>query len=534
MGTANGEAAFTSAMKCEELTRLYDLRRPRQCAVFVLAFLIIQINIQAQSRVPTQPTSRNDLQRLRRLESQFEQMRQLLKIPGMSVAVVKDDRVLWSKGFGYADIQKRIPATPRTVYYIASLTKTFATTLLMQLVEQGKLDLEDPMSKYSDEFKDDSVKVKHVLSHTADAPPGERFRYDGARFATLTAVIETKTSRSFRDLITEMFLDPLEMKDSIPSRDTFEVAAKNPALYDANKLRRYRLSLARYAKPYRLYGDEIIFTSYPWAGISAAAGLLSTAPDLAKFVIAIDRHVYIRSETQARSWTPFMSNTGKALPHGLGWFVQDYQGVRSIWHFGYDPFEYSGTIVKIPDKGLSLVLLANSDALSSPFVRRGILQTSPFVASFLRLFVFEDRLGRALLDPNWGKNKEDFERELAEFKQSGYSYENEQRAATLIRDWLNENKRSALKAVAVNPETFDAYVGEYELPGGGVLIVSREGNHLMVAQNVESKIEVFAESSTRFFTKAVDAEFAFVRDRDGKVTHMELYQGGTVILKKIR
>ena len=523
-------------MKWEKLTRVSDLRKPllQHYALLVLALLLVPAHTQAQSRVINRTASLNDLQRLRRLESQFEQMRQLLKIPGMSVAIVKNDRVLWTKGFGYADIQKRIPAEPRTVYYIASLTKTFATTVLMQLVEQGKLDLDDPMSKYSDEFKDDSVKVKHVLSHTADSPPGERFRYDGARFATLTAVIEKKASKSFRDVLTEMFLDPLEMKDSIPSRDTFDVAERNPALYDKDKLRRYRLSLARYAKPYRLYGDEIIHTSYPWAGVSAAAGLLSTAPDLAKFLIAVDQHVYIKPETQARSWTPIVSNSGKTLPHGLGWFVQDYQGLRCIWHFGYDPFEFSGTIVKVPDKRLSLVLLANSDALSSPFVRRGILQSSPFVASFLRLFVFEDRLGHALPDPNWGKNKEDFEKDLAEFKQHGYSYEGEQRAATLIREWINENHRRALKAVAVNPDTFDAYVGEYELPGGNVLIVSREGNHLMVQQKGESQIEMFAASSTRFFTKAVDAEFAFTKDRDGKVIQMELYQGGTLTLKKIR
>lgn len=100
--------------------------------------------------------------------------------------------------------------------------------------------------------------------------------------------------------------------------------------------------------------------------------------------------------------------------------------------------------------------------------------------------------------------------------------------------WLNENQRNALKAVAVNPETFDAYVGEYQLPNGNVLIVSREGNHLMVQQRGESKIEMFAESSTRFFTKAVDAEFTFVKDDEGNVTHLELYQGGTLILKRIK
>jgi len=470
------------------------------------------------------------------LESQFEQLRTMLRIPGMSAAIVKDQKLLWAKGFGYADLEKRIPATPRTLYYIASLTKPFAATALMQLVEQGKLDLDDPMSKYSSEFKDDSVKVKHVLSHTANPPPGDRFRYDGAKFSTLTAVIEQKTGKSFRDVLTEMYLDPLQMADSIPSRDTFEAAAKNPNLYDEAKLRRYRLSLARYARPYRLYGDETIQTTYPWEGVSAAAGLLSTAPDLAKFLIAIDAHVYLRPETQAQAWTPFVSNSGKTLPHGLGWFVQDYQNLKCIWHFGNDPFEFSGTIVLIPDQHLSLILLANSDALSVPFLRSGILQSSPFVQSFLRLFIFENQLGRTLPDPNWRFGKEDFEKQLVEFhgRTYGYSYEGEQKADAAMRAWLDQNRRTALKAVAVDPRTFDAYVGEYEVPGGKSLIVSREGNRLMMQQKGEAKIEVFAESSTRFFTKAVDAEFTFVKDLNGSVTHVELYQGGTLILKKIK
>ena len=508
--------------------------RVRTITSFALLLLSLQSQVQAQSKSKNRTPSPVDSQRLRRLERQFEQLRKVLRIPGISAAIVKDQKLLWAKGFGYADLEKRILATPRTLYYIASLTKPFAATALMQLAEQGKLDFDDPMSKYSSEFNDDSVKVKHVLSHTANAPPGDRFRYDGARYATLTAVIEKKTGKSFRDLLTEMYLDPLQMTDSIPSRDTLDTAAKN--LYEQEKLRRYRLSFARYAKPYRLYGDEIIHTTYPWEGVSAAAGLLSTAPDLAKFLIAIDTHVFLKPETQAQSWTPFVSNSGKTLPHGLGWFVQDYQKLKCIWHFGNDPFEFSGTIVSIPDQGLSLILLANSDALSTPFLRSGILQSSPFVASFLRLFVFENQLGRALADPDWRTGKEDFERQLARFTRatSEYSYEGEQRADAAMRAWLNQNQRTALKAVAVDPLTFEAYVGEYEMPDGRVLIVSREGNRLMIEQKGESKIEVFAESSTRFFTKAVDAEFTFVKDGNGQVTHMELYQGATLVLKKIK
>ena len=503
--------------------------------ILVLLFGFAHGHIKAQTQRKRHSTSRPD-QHLRRLGSQYEQLRQLLHIPGMSAAIVKDERVLWAKGFGYADLEKRIPATPQTLYYIASLTKTFATTALMQLVERGELDLDDPMSKYSDEFKDDTVKIKHVLSHTAGAPPGERFRYDGARFATLTAVIEKKTGKPWRDLITEMFLDPLQMNDSVPSQDVLKVASKSPALYRQDKIDRYRRSLARFAKPYRLYGDETIHTSYPWEGISASAGLLTTAPDLAKFAIALDRHVYLRPETQARSWTPFISNSGMPLPHGLGWFVQDYQGVKCVWHFGNDPFEFSGTMVIVPESGLALVLLANSDALSSVFLRSGILHSSPFVTSFLRLFVFEEKLDGSLPDPNWMANKEAFERELVEISKASkdYSYEGEKKGYAAVHAWLDDNQKRALKAIQVDPRTFDAYLGEYQLPDGNVLIVSRDGNQLMIEQRGQSKIEMFAESSTRFFTKAVDAEFMFVKGPDGKVIHLELYQGGTLILKKIK
>jgi CubicO group peptidase (beta-lactamase class C family) len=483
-----------------------------------------------------QPTSRPDRQRLRRLENQYQQLRRLLRIPGMSAAIVKDEKLIWSKGFGYADVEKRIPATPKTLYYIASLTKTFATTALMQLVERGELDLDEPMSKYSNEFKDDTVKVKHVLSHTAAAPPGERFRYDGARFASLTAVIEKKTGKSFRDLMTEMFLEPLQMTDSVPSQDVVKVAPKNAGLYSNEKLYRYRRSLNRFAKPYRLYGNEIIHTSYPWEGLSTSAGLLSSAPDLAKFVIAIDRHVYLKRETQARSWAAFISNSGRPLPHGLGWFVQDYEGVKCVWHFGNDPFEFSGTLVMVPEKRLALILLANSDALSSVFLRGGILHTSAFVTSFLRLFIFEEKLKVSLPDPHWGSDKKAFESELTELSEraNAYSYEGEKKGYAAMHAWLSDNQKRALKAVQVDPRTFDAYVGEYQLPDGNVLIVSRDGDRLMIQQRGESKIELFSESSTRFFTKAVDAELMFVKGADCKITQMELYQGGTVVLKKIK
>jgi CubicO group peptidase (beta-lactamase class C family) len=87
--------------------------------------------------------------RLERLDRSIDDLRGFLKIPGISAAVVKDQRLVWSRGFGQADVECGVPAAPDTPYRIASLTKTFASTLLMQLVEQGKLHLAHPMSKYS-------------------------------------------------------------------------------------------------------------------------------------------------------------------------------------------------------------------------------------------------------------------------------------------------------------------------------------------------------------------------------------------------
>ena len=119
----------------------------------------------------THDISTQDKKRLERFESQVDDFRERLKIPGMSAVIIKDQRVLWAKGFGFADLENRIPATPDTLFHLASITKTFAAILIMQLVEQGKLNLDEPMSHYSTDFKDDSVKIKHLLSHTLSATP---------------------------------------------------------------------------------------------------------------------------------------------------------------------------------------------------------------------------------------------------------------------------------------------------------------------------------------------------------------------------
>src|SRR5262245_4851339 len=302
-------------------------------------------------------TASRSQERQARFENQVEALRALLRIPGLSAVIVKDQEVLWAKGFGYADLENRIAATPDTVYHIASLTKTFASTVIMQLVEQGKLDLDEPISHYSSDFKDDSVRIKHLLSHTSSGTPGERFQYDGNRFDYLTAVIEKKTGKPFLNVIVDTFLDPLGMSGSVPYHNVVNDADKWVASIGRARLDRYRTNLTQLAQPYGYYGaGEIVHSTYPPQDfIGAAAGLLSTVRDMAKYDIAIDRHVLLKKETQERAWTPFVSNGGQRLPYGLGWFVTDYHGLKLVWHYGQWGTGFSAMYLKVPEKHVSVV-----------------------------------------------------------------------------------------------------------------------------------------------------------------------------------
>ena len=117
-----------------------------------------------------------------------------------------------------ADLEMSRPATPETIYHIASLTKTFASTIILQLVEEGKIDLEAPVSRYGVAIKDaDVVCVKHLLSHTSDDPPGARYRYDGDRFE-LETVINSASGHSFAELVCQRIIRPLKLTHTAAER----------------------------------------------------------------------------------------------------------------------------------------------------------------------------------------------------------------------------------------------------------------------------------------------------------------------------
>lgn len=380
------------------------------------------------------------------------------------------------------------------------------------------------MSKYSADFKDDSVRVRHILSHTSEETPGEKYKYNGDRFAYLDSVIEMTSNKSFRELLAEKIFTKLKMSDSVPGHDVLEQPNKLKVTLDAATLRRYQTVLRRLAKPYTLYGDsQIILSPYPIKRITSAADFISTVVDLAKYDAAIDRNLLLRQETQNAAWTPAVANNGQALPYGLGWFTQKYQGTTLIWHYGQWQ-TFSGLYLKVPEKNLTLILLANSNALSAPFgLGSGNVARSAFALTFLRIFIFEDLHRHVLPDPDWNLEPEKFSTEIAALeKQTGsYKYERELQSHKAVYDWRTRRRAGERKEIKLDPNTLNAFVGDYELRPLPI-IITKEGDKLIAEGPGQPKAELFAATDKLFFLKTVDADITFVKDEQGKVTHLTL------------
>lgn len=463
--------------------------------------------------------------RIARFEKELIQLQSLLKIPGMSVVVLRDQQVIFSRGFGYSDVEKRVAATPETPYEIASLSKTFGAFLLMQLVEQGKLSLDDPMSKYVDQvYKDDKIKVRHVLTHTSEGDvPGETFLYNGNLFDNLTTVVIKASGKRYRLQLADEILQKIGSTTTAPGNDYGDNPTSMSQLMGEARVKNYLDVIDHVAQPYKLYGDgEVIHTFNPQRGIGTANGIISSVADLAKYDVAIDRDLLVKRSTRDQMWTAAVSNSGKSLPYGLGWMVQMVNGVKLIWHNGFLPDRYSALYLKVPEKNLTLILLANSDAISAPAkLAQANVTNSAFADSFLRTFVWEGGSRSALPTPKWGADAKTFAAAATRTKDHKYDFETA--ANDALREWLDQRRRAARKIVKVDPGSFDGLAGQYQIGSGAPFTIAKLGDHLI--REGRTTFELFPEAENVFFAKAVDAGFTFVKDEKRKVTQIKIKAG---------
>jgi len=295
------------------------------------------------------------------LDAALEKNARALRVPGVSAALMEHDKLVWTGVRGWADIDAHKPVTAETPFNIASLTKPMTAVMLMQLVERGALSLDTPMQRYDSSYKDLRITVGHVLSMTAQSkPPGQHYAYSGEVYGTLGNVVTGVTHGTLAQAFSRRVIEPLRLKNTSPG----DLGGGTQGL-SAERAAHYQRIFARVAHPYNVYGGvEMVPAIPPDATPNAAANVISTATDYARFADAVLHGQLLKPATLKTMWTPRVTAGGKRLPYAYGWFVEDYRGHHLIYHYGFYPAAYSAVALIVPERELVFVALSNGDALS--------------------------------------------------------------------------------------------------------------------------------------------------------------------------
>jgi CubicO group peptidase (beta-lactamase class C family) len=343
-------------------------RRAVVRAIILLA-LLTSISAAGQSRKGLSP------EQIKRVEAVISAAMEKQKISGFSVAVVVDNQLGFSKGYGLAEMENSVRATPATVYRIASVSKPITAVAAMQLVEKGKLDLDAPVQKYCPAFPEKPWKItaRQLLGHLSgirhykadenfnstrhfasvteslDAfkndpllqEPGAKFTYTTYGYVLLGCVIEGASGMNYADYVTENIFRPAGMERTRVD----DVYAIIP-----NRARGY----AR-LKSGELRNADLADTSNKIPG----GGLVSTAEDITRFAQALQRGALLRKETLQQMLAPLKTKDNQDSPY-FGWYIRERKGEKVLTHSGSQ--QGTSTYLYIaPGKGFALALMANME-----------------------------------------------------------------------------------------------------------------------------------------------------------------------------
>lgn len=448
--------------------------------------------------------------------------------PGLAIAVVRGDETLHLRGFGYRDVEARLPVEPETVFYIASSTKSFTGLTAAVLAARGEIDLDWPFSRLIPEARLPAdagglppVTLRDLLTHSAGlenfgivfrtaysgqhdaaglvalierSEPGERaFEYDNIGYVLASLALERATGRSWKTLLDEEVLRPLGLRRTTAS------------------VRRAEIGGWPIAAPYG--GSPDGFERIPFvktdATMHAAGGLLSTAADLAVWLRA---HLG-QGRLNGRQVLPadaFREAHRCAVPveaeferfrrtgYGLGWYCAEWEGERMLHHFG----SFSGArahVSFLPAHGVGVAVLINDDG-------HGFL-----LPDLIARYAYESLLGRPDVEVR-------FAREIEAFAETMRADMEEQRSARLER---------AARAPSLGRGT-EAYVGTYENPDLGTLVIERrpEGQLAGRIGALEGILGPGSEAETARFepVPGMAAEIAFSAGEDRVVRELTLFQ----------
>jgi CubicO group peptidase (beta-lactamase class C family) len=296
-------------------------------------------------------------------------------VPAAAISVVHHGRVVKAAGYGLANLELNVPATEHSVFEIGSISKQVSAEAVMMLVEEGKLALDDPLSKYLPGLPHEwsGIRLRHLLTHTSglpdweadtafsyrreyttaefvafvarhplDFPPGSRFAYTNSAFPLLGKVVEKVSGVPYERFVTERVFKPAGMLET--------------------RIRHQPAVVPNHAAGY-VDHDGVLENGEPLrpAILAPNGGVLSTAVDMARWNIALTNGVLVKPTTMALMTTPVRFNDGTSFSGGIAWFLDEFRGHHMVLHNGSTVAGYSSVIYRYLDDDLSVVVLFNID-----------------------------------------------------------------------------------------------------------------------------------------------------------------------------
>ena len=297
-------------------------------------------------------------------------------IPGLSLAVAVDGHIVYSEGFGYADLEERVPVWATTKFRIGSVSKPLTAVALVQLVEQGKIDLDAPVQKYVPAFpeKNGKITLRLLAGHMAGirhyqgdefqisrhydnvldglkifqddplvAPPGTKFSYSSYGFNLLSAAIETASGEKFLPYMHEHVFGPLGLRSTTEDQPA-EIIEQRARFYT-----RPKDQLVRNA--------PFVDNSYKWAG----GGFLSSAEDLVRFGSALLQPGFLKPESLRLLFTSQKTADGKETGYGMGWFVRNSKSGQRIYEHAGGSVGGTSQLILYPEAHVVVAMVCNFD-----------------------------------------------------------------------------------------------------------------------------------------------------------------------------
>lgn len=295
-------------------------------------------------------------------------------VPGVSVAVVKDGGIVKLAGYGKASLELDVPATPDTVYELGSISKQFASEAILLLRDEGRLDLNDPVAKYVDGTPASwaPITLRQILNHTAGLAdfdtgnigfsyrreytgaefvqllgaqpltfaPGSRWNYTNA-FPLLGLVVERVSGRPYTEFVRARIFEPLGLTSARFKTNTGVVPHRADGYY-------WKDDAYQHGEPLR---PQVI---------AANGGVMMNVADFAKWDIAITSGRLLKAATVREIATPAKLSGGTTVSHGLGWFMDTFNGHRFGAHWGTTVTGHSAVIRRY-DEGVTVIVMGNLD-----------------------------------------------------------------------------------------------------------------------------------------------------------------------------